>query len=186
MKSLKALWRYGSYLIVVFTLHGCFLFPPPNLPSSHSQHLGWTAQGRAAIRTKQDQVIVNFIWRYAPDETRIRLYGSFGKVYADLVAHPGHATLTTDDGRWQDADSGRLLKSVLGWGIPVEAANRWLARTFADSQSVPSGPLAAFNEWLIEYKDIKQVGDTLRPRRLKITGPEVSILLSIDTWQVNQ
>lgn len=152
---------------------------------------GWRAEGRLAVRTRDDAGNANFIWiEEGEDRFRLRLEGPLGQGGGRLAVDGVQAVLTTGDGqRYSGPDAGRLLDDLYGWDIPVSGLRKWLVGLpggDADYELDRFGRIAALDwrGWHIEYRRYRQVGDIDLPATLIATraASRTEIRVAIDQW----
>ena len=154
---------------------------------------GWRAEGRLAVRTRDDAGNANFVWiEESVDRFRLRLEGPLGQGGGRLAANGVQAVLTTGDGqRYTGSDAGLLLDELYGWDIPVAGLRQWLVGLpvgDADYELDRFGRITAldWHGWHIEYPRYRQVGDLDLPASLIATRAEsgTEIRVAIDQWEL--
>lgn len=196
--------RFGiAVLLVGSALLGACATGPRSVPedreaawSEQRQRLealsGWRAEGRLAVRTRDDAGNANFVWVETADERfRLRLEGPLGQGGARLVVDGEQAVLTTGDGRrYTGRDAGRLLEALYDWDIPVSGLRQWLVGlpgTDADYELDQFGRIAGLDwrGWHIEYRRYRQAGDLDLPATLVVTRTDsrTEIRVAIDQWE---
>ena len=152
---------------------------------------GWRAEGRLAVRTRDDAGNANFVWiEEGEDRFRLRLEGPLGQGGGRLVVDGVGAVLTTGDGqRYAGSDAGRLLGELYGWDIPVAGLRQWLVGlpgADADYDLDRFGRITALDwrGWRIEYRRYRQVGELDLPATLVASRAEAGteIRVAIDQW----
>lgn len=164
--------------------------------SDHRQQLealsGWSAEGRLAVRTRDDAGNANFVWVETGDERfRLRLEGPLGQGGGRLVVDGEQAVLTTGNGqRYVGRDAGQLLDDLYGWDIPVTGLRKWLLGlpgSNADYELDRFGRIAELDwrGWHIEYRRYRQVDDLDLPATLIATRADsgTEIRVAIDQWE---
>ncbi len=153
---------------------------------------GWRAEGRLAVRTRDDAGNANFVWIEEGEERfRLRLEGPLGQGGGRLVVDGGQAVLTTGDGQqYAGHDAGRLLDDLYGWNIPVTGLRQWLVGlpgSDADYELDRFGRITAleWRGWHIEYRRYRPVGDLDLPATLVATRADsgTEIRVAIDQWE---
>ena len=152
---------------------------------------GWRAEGRLAVRTRDDAGNANFVWiEEGEDRFRLRLEGPLGQGGGRLVVDGAQAVLTTGDGqRYASPDAGRLLDELYGWDIPVAGLRQWLVGlpgADADYELDRFGRITSleWRGWRIEYRRYRQVDDLDLPATLVATRTDsgTEIRVAIDQW----
>lgn len=153
---------------------------------------GWRAEGRLAVRTRDDAGNANFVWDEARGERfRLRLEGPLGQGGGRLVVDGDQAVLTTGDGQqYAGRDAGRLLDDLYGWDIPVTGLRQWLLGlpgADADYELDRFGRITSLDwrGWHIQYRRYRQVGGLDLPANLVATraDSDTEIRVAIDQWQ---
>jgi outer membrane lipoprotein LolB len=194
--SLSGYRRLFRWLALAGTLlAGCSFNPPLQGGFEQVPDTGWIAQGRVAIKTSEDSVVLNFLWKHDSGSDHVRLYGNLGKTYADLRASDNNAVLVADNKTYQDPSAEALLRRVLGWGIPIQEAARWLRgipvhhrdpslQVETDAAGKPK--LLHVGPWLVHYQRYDRFRERQLPTRLDIKGADAVLKISIHQWQDNE
>lgn len=152
----------------------------------------WRAEGRLAVRTRNDAGNAHFTWiDQGDDGFRLRLEGPLGQGGGRMSVNGEQAVLTTGDGqRYVDRDAGRLLEDLYGWDIPVTGLRQWLVGlpgADADYELDQFGRIASLDwrGWHIEYRRYRPVGDLDLPATLVATrtDTDTGIRVAIDQWE---
>ncbi len=153
---------------------------------------GWRAEGRLAVRTRDDAGNANFVWVEAGAERfRLRLEGPLGQGGGRLVVDGEQAVLTTGDGqRYSSHDASQLLDDLYGWDIPVAGLRQWLVGlpgADADYELDRFGRITTLDwrGWHIEYRRYRQAGGLDLPATLVATRADsgTEIRVAIDQWE---
>lgn len=192
-----------AVLGLVVALAGCAAGPRP-LPDDRAaawesmrarlQALDtWRAEGRLVVRSGNEGGQVAFTWIERPDGTfALRMAGPWGQGAARLSGGDGRAELHAADGaRYVAGDARELLAGVYGWDVPVAGLRRWLiglpgAETDYTLDRFGRVATLAWQEWRVDYRRYRQVGDLDVPAALTAarTGDGTEIRVAIDTWRL--
>ena len=129
--------------------------------------------GRIAVRYRAEASSGNIAWRHAAAADELLLTNALGQGVARLVRDGNQYLLTGSDGReHRAADSESLTEQVLGFRVPLEGLAEWVRGRPA--------PALEGRGWRVE---IQEYDAERRPRRLRITYPEIEIRLAISAWK---
>lgn len=155
---------------------GCVSQPPAMAAS-------YAVSGKAVIRSPQGGQRLSFRWQQARGEYRISVWGALGVGRLQLSGTE-QALLVSSGGR--DAITGpaaQMMEQHLGWSVPLEAMGSWLlgepANTLAQDLVVTDdrGRVTRLKQgnWEIEFSQYEWVNDQWRPKRMDITGGQISM-----------
>lgn len=184
-----------AILIVFFIaiiLGGCSVVPVKtgevlqfDRPEAYKQD-DWYFEGRLAV-VGQDSIAAMIKWRHAADRDEVELSGplSQGKVVMTVVA--GMAVV--DDGETKkeyEGDVDRLMARIFGVDMPVTALKYWVFGVVDPGRAWQSSGGEGFQQggWQVSYKEVRQVGVDMLPRKIFIDNQQTKIKLIIDDWEI--
>ncbi len=192
--------KLGVFIVAVLLLSACATTPSlDSQQPSESDRLAWLQQqqewqfeARFSIRLEDGSGSSGgsgkLSWKQTADSLEMDFYGALGRGAWRLSATPQLATLRLADGRViQGADIEAILRSELGWDIPIVDFSRWLRGAPAkvgDSIDAFGRPQSVFREfWKIEYRSWMQVDGYSLPKKIELTAPGRRLKLAIKTWE---
>ena len=156
----------------------------------------WTVKGRIGVKTPEQGFTSNLSWQHLSDKQQFRIYGSFGKTYAELIQSATGATLELSDKEiYQSTDVEQLLHQVLGYPLPIEHLEYWILGlpypgNDSDLTFDKSGHLQtiSYQQWKISYKKYKRFASfdgLYLPSKITVTDGEVTLRLSLRDWSMD-
>jgi len=156
-------------LLIVLALAGCAQIEvkPPAGP------LEFDLAGRIAARYRDDAFTGILTWRHAGSGDEMLLSTPMGQGVARIVREDDAVVVTTAEGQeYSDRDGEALTERVLGFRLPIAGLAEWV-------RGRPALALEA-RGWKVEYQERDAEG---RPRRLRVTHPDVDLRLVISEWK---
>lgn len=163
LRDIRARWR--SALAALVALVAACASPPPAPADGATEH--WLGRfslmlTEPGVERQQEKVQGRFELRARGERRALTVFSPFGQTMAQLEDRPGHARLTTSDGKTLEADSAeRLLEQALGWRLPVHELPAWLGARAAE-------PQAPGSDWRVR---VASRFDDGRPRILEAEWP---------------
>lgn len=158
-------------------------------------------KGRFSIQYKLDgkeeSLHGKFGWEQSPDLTVVTLQSPLGQTMAKIDVTPHMATFIAPNRAPLSApDADELIKSQLGWTLPVSGMKGWLQGCATDSKGKPfiASPKATQvitqDGWQINYTSWIEGPTIPLPKRIDMTkgsnglrnGVDITIKLVIDEW----
>lgn len=190
-----------SMLLIIY---GCALKPPVAVPENNWQQQQqqlysidqWQVEGRIGVKTIDQGFTANLNWQHQPDNQQLRIYGSFGKTYAEINQNADFAILKISaDETYQSTDIESLVHKVLGYSLPVDQLEYWImglpapgndsALTF-DKLGYPE--TMNYQQWKVSYNNYQRFGtfgDHYLPTKITLTDGEVTLKLSLRNWSMD-
>jgi outer membrane lipoprotein LolB len=150
----------------------------------------WSLDGRLAVNDGEDGGSGRLHWRTVGETSVLDFHGALGRGAWRLESEPGRSRLVLADGDSYRARSvGELVRSQLGWEIPVESLSWWVRGLAApgaveNRQLDESGRLKELNQagWRIEYGRYLQAGEVAMPSRMTATRDQRKVKLAVRQW----
>lgn len=182
-------FRSCAALAAAAALAGCALFAPsPPLPPAPAFEL----LGRVAVSYDGRTFSSGVRWQHAADRDELWLMTPAGQALAHIVGDADGATYTgADRSEYKAADIASLIRSALGWEMPVARLAWWVQGEPAPGVVVQSaerdaqGRLANLvqDDWRIAYAYESLDARDGRLQRLELAGESTRIRLVIDRWR---
>jgi len=174
--------KYLIYLVILviwIALSGCAgrgqgptLDQPPD----------FIARGKIALRTPSGNHTANFAWQQYGEVYRVDVWGVLGQGRLQLVGTPSRMEVRRGRERVAVGDPDSLMKTHLGWQLPVAFLPGWM---LGEGVSVLS-PTAKVANWTVEFSDFRLVEDpdsvsisAETPRRLDARNGPVRLIVLI-------
>lgn len=147
--------------------------------------------GRMLVSNEGRAFSSNFRWRHVADNDEIWLMSPVGQTLAYIVADDTGATLkSADQQEYQARSVESLTRRVLGWPLPLDHLQYWIAGTTAPGTAAvmvgrdEQGRLEALEQhgWHIRYA-YPEPGAGGQPRRLDMAQQGQQIRIVIDQWR---
>ena len=178
-------WLCGMLVLLLLT-SGCAVVPDrPDRPAD------FDAEGRMAVRSGSDGFTASFTWQQWDDQYQISMWGPFGQGRTTISGNARRLVIFDGRGERRYAGApGRLMRSQLGWSLPLAVLPTWLQGQPADGYPVDAvqadaqGRLTYFDQlgWRVELDRYQDTTYGVRPARLKATGEDARITVSIRRW----
>jgi outer membrane lipoprotein LolB len=186
-------------------LAGCSTLPPDaaervaraQLYETRMDRLGaltaWSLQGRLAVNDGQDGGSGTLFWQQWDDSARMNFHGALGRGAWQLQAEDDAAVLELADGRRFEAGSvDELVRTELGWQIPVDSLAWWVRGLAApgayEQRSLDQdGRLLSLSQrgWIIEFGRYRPVGAIDLPLKLTARSADRSVKLAVRDWRID-
>lgn len=201
--------KTGLFAVIVITigLTGCSTMQsinPVNLFSSETPRKcvdTVSIRGRFSIQYKLDgreeSLHGKFGWDQSPENTVVTLMSPLGQTMAKIELTPQMATFTAPNRAPASApDAEELIKSRLGWTLPVSGMKGWLQGCATDSRgqsfiATPKSPQVITRDgWQINYASWIDGPTMPLPKRIdlikgnpdSLDGTDINLKLVIDEW----
>jgi outer membrane lipoprotein LolB len=185
---------------------GCAL-PPPRPVASEQERLArwqrqvtavaalrqWTATGRVSIQQGRQGWNAALYWDQAEASFRLRIMAPLAQGTWQIEGTADAVAMTTPQQEHLLAvDVETLLKTQLGWSLPVDGARYWLTgipdptRAYQRLQLDEVGRLKELEQgdWHVLVQEYQTVGSVDLPRRLTIDRGDLSLRLAVTQWQI--
>lgn len=208
MKKIFHLCKIGLLAVFFFSipLSGCSNFPSlpktdffsKDAPRSCAENAG--IKGRFSIRYqangKEESLHGNFDWKQASDYTVITLLSPLGQSMAKIEITPRLTTFIAPNKAPRSAiNTEELIKSELGWTLPVTGLRNWLQGCATDIQGMPfiatpeSTQVITRDGWQIDYITWIEGPTMPLPKRINLIkgsndpgDVDINLKLVIDEW----
>lgn len=167
-------------LFLLLFLAGCSVTPP----KSTSPDTIFDLSGRIAVKYDDEGFYGNLRWIHRRHSDEVWLLSPLGQTVAHIEKNSSGALLTSGDGkRYQAADVESLTEKILGWRLPLEGLDSWVAGRAASGSpsqaSYEGGILKRLNQdgWDIQYERRFENG---RPRQLQLQRKGIRIKFVVD------
>ena len=152
----------------------------------------WSLKGRLAVNDGKEGGSGSFIWSNHGESISMDFHGALGRGAWRLDADNGGAVLELADGEVYHAPSlSQLVKSRLGWEMPVDALSWWVRACAApgewDRRELDeNGRLRGLSQfgWVIEYGNFKEVGGVYMPLKLTARRDSHTVKLAMRSWSL--
>ena len=145
---------------------------------------------------REEGVHGSFEWEQKPDLTTITLLTPLGQVAATVDVMPQLTTFTIPGKQPKTApDAEGLLRSQLGWDLPVNGMKQWLQGCAVDIKGNPfiatpeKKTVITKEKWQIDYVSWIDGPTMPLPKRINIakgkdsTNLDINIKLVVDEWR---
>ncbi len=208
MKKTFHPYKIGMFAVFLFSimLSGCSSFQSmeklnifsSDTPRSCSEKAG--VKGRFSIHYqadgKEESLHGGFDWKQAPDYTVITLLSPLGQSMAKIEITPQLTTfIAPNKAPRSAANAEELIKSELGWTLPVTGLKDWLQGCATDMQGKPfiaspeSKQVITRDGWQIDYITWIEGPVMPLPKRINLTkgssdsrDVNINLKLVIDEW----
>jgi outer membrane lipoprotein LolB len=173
----------------------------------------WTLRGQVALNHTHTSLAGQLYWQQRQQQLDLNLRDTFGRNRLKISSDGQQATLDIDDKHYQTDDAEALLADVADLDLPLSRLPGWLRGAAGDeclltalavpqatitaeaeietqaTSEIDSGAPAALicdldnKRWQISYHSWQQVKGESLPRKLTITGPDLTLKLAISRWQ---
>ncbi len=147
------------------------------------------------IDDREEGVHGSFEWEQTPDRTSITLLSPLGQVVATIDVMPQITTFMVPGKPPKSApDAESLIKSQLGWTLPVNGMKEWLQGCAVDAKGKPfiASPdrktVTTKDKWQIDYVSWIDGPTMPLPKRINLTkgkdltNLDLNMKLVIDEW----
>lgn len=154
--------------------------------------------GRLTIRytqnDKEQSITANFEWQQDPGNTEITLISPTGQIVAKIEQNASGARLQqANQPPHHAANMEALLRSQLGWSLPVAGLRDWLQGYTKNAdqsyRAVPSEDDARLeaDDWQLRYASWARETGAAHPKRIDLyrndsQAGEIAIKILIDQW----
>jgi outer membrane lipoprotein LolB len=152
----------------------------------------WTLQGRIAVQMEKQSGSASLQWKQDDEEYLIRIIGPFGKGTIELNGNKQGVSLRDANDQLQHAkDAETLLKSYLGWYVPINGLHYWIRGLPNPEQSIETmvldenSRISALSQagWQVSYGAYMKVDMPYLPRKLEIRNQGLKVKLTVRKWQ---
>ena len=198
LKSTRAL----SAFIVMLLLWGCASTPEPAdlevvddtwtlRRDTLLQLQNWELDGRIGITVEHQAWQASLVWVQRGENFLLDVAGPLGQGRLMVSGGPNGVRAERHDGRVVNAtDVESLLRSELGWTLPVEGLRYWVKGVPNPRESTQSialdelGRLAELNQsgWRIRYPSYIESDDVDLPHKIRLDSGDVSVRMVVDQW----
>lgn len=158
------------------------------------------AKGRFSIQyrtdNKKESLHGKFDWKQTADYTVITLFSPLGQTVARIEVSPGATTFVSPGHAPRSAGNAEeLIRSELGWTLPVSGLRNWLQGCATDTQghafrATPVSNQVITNDgWQINYVTWSEEPPATLPKRIDLTkgsrdtrDVDIQLKLVIDEW----
>ena len=155
---------------------GCASQPPAMAAS-------YAVTGKAVVRSPQGSQRMSFRWQQARGEYRISVWGALGVGRVQLSGTQQAISVFKGGGDAMSGPAAQMMDQYLGWSVPLEAMGSWLlgepATTLGQDLVTTDdrGRVTGLRQggWEIEFSQYEWVNDRWRPKRMDITGGQISM-----------
>ena len=152
----------------------------------------WSLEGRLAVRDENDGGSGYFSWKQSDESTRMDFHGAMGRGAWRLVADAQGAVLELSDGSSYRASTvDELVRSRLGWLIPIDALASWVKGIAApgdeaDRELDEAGKLLRLQQqgWVIDYGRYQVVDRVSLPSKMTARQQQRYVKLAVKNWSV--
>ena len=143
----------------------------------------YAVSGKAVIRSPQGGQRLSFRWQQARGEYRISVWGALGVGRVQLSGTQQAISVFKGGGDAMSGPAAQMMDQYLGWSVPLEAMGSWLlgepATTLGQDLVTTDnrGRVTGLRQggWEIEFSQYEWVNDRWRPKRMDITGGQISM-----------
>lgn len=161
----------------------------------------FTLKARIGIQMPRRGYSGALTWQHQGKQTDdITVYSPLGSQVASISQTANHAKLTNQKGQTFEANSAaQLIKTHLGWTLPVEQLNHWLLANpqtrntgitgiTGIKQFDAQGRLTMLTQqgWTIQYKQYSNWNGIDLPSKVFIKSKDFSLKLIANDWQFTQ
>lgn len=152
----------------------------------------WEITGRLAITDGKEGGSGALIWEQHGDVTRMNFRGTLSQGNWQLDAGPGGAELRLGDGTRHEApDVEALVRSHVGWNVPVGALSFWVrglaaGESWDERRLDESGRLLRLRQagWTVEIDRYRDDGVMALPSRLTARRGDYAVKLVVKEWRL--
>lgn len=191
-----------SAFIVMLLLWGCASTPEPAdlevvddtwtlRRDTLLQLQNWELDGRIGITVEHQAWQASLVWVQRGENFLLDVAGPLGQGRLMVSGGPNGVRAERHDGRVVNAtDVESLLRSELGWTLPVEGLRYWVKGVPNPRESTQSialdelGRLAELNQggWRIRYPSYIESDDVDLPHKIRLDSGDVSVRMVVDQW----
>jgi outer membrane lipoprotein LolB len=151
----------------------------------------WTLHGRIAVSGGGDGGSGQLLWTQTGDDTVFEMRAPVSRQTWRLSASPGVVRLDGLDGGARHGDDAEtLLRSELGWNLPLSSLASWVrgmrgdgpARVQFDADGLPA--LIEQHGWRIEYRAWDRSTDPALPSRVFASRGDQRVRLAVSGWDL--
>lgn len=147
-------------------------------------------RGRLAVSDGTRAANVALEWRRHGASDRLEFLSPLGQVLGRLSIASQGITLEGQDGRvYRGASAEDLLRTHLGFSVPVDALGHWLLGRAPEGRVLErdaAGLPARLTDrgWLIEYPEYQPTERGPLPRRIEGHWGDLRFTLIVDAWEL--
>ena len=150
----------------------------------------WQISGRILYKDANEKHSAYISWQQNQDDFDMAITTLIGTRVMGLSQRQNLATLTLDDGEYQDTQTENLLWRLTGWHLPTSQLPQWLKGQFngyAAPSFAPEGWLQSLtaDNWQIQYSDYRIVDGVVLPHHITLQDNQRSIKIKISQWTLN-
>jgi outer membrane lipoprotein LolB len=196
MRGLSS-WQIRVWVLIVFALSGCQTSPPRPVLSPQQYSIqaipNWQAEGKIAINMNGQRQNASFKWEQDQADYVVHLFGPFGQGTTWLRrTSEGVSLENAEIGLKRAATAEQLMKTNLGWQVPVSNLQYWLRGLTAPSprpkhqETDPRGLLTALEQegWTVAYPQYQTFQGLLLPAKMTAKRDAITVTIAIKQWQL--
>ncbi len=153
----------------------------------------WGFAGRVAVTADNKGWNANLRWQQQDAHYDIRVLAPLGQTVAWLTGDAQGVELrTAGHGLTQAAEPEILLRSELGWSVPVSGLRYWVlglpdrGRPATNTELDGEGRLSRLSQdgWDIRFLRYKRIDALDLPDKITLANSRLDVRLVVDSWQV--
>jgi len=150
----------------------------------------WAVSGRLAFSDGEHGGTLRFDWNAEPQATSMTFKAPMAQGQWCLHVDRGGAELRDADGRIQRNASARtLLRSRLGWDVPLPRLRYWIKAIPADGDGLvtdSAGLPATISGagWTVEYSHYRRIAGIMLPGKLKLKRSKLRLNIILGSWTI--
>jgi len=190
------------WLALLITLISNCSTAPPIAPTADWQQQqaiqeelkDWMLRGRVNVQYENESHTPRIQWHQRDKGYNIRLWGTFNAGNTRIIGKGGDVTMEHDGKVFKANSPEDLILQQLGYELPVSYLEYWVRgipapNSRADFTLNEQNQLSQINQdgWTINYKEHRQYGNFIFPRRVEVTRPRNDIRLRFVslTWNLD-
>ncbi len=151
----------------------------------------WELDGRVGITVEHQAWQASLVWIQRGENFLLDVAGPLNQGRLMVSGGPNGVRAERHDGRVVNAtDVEALLRSELGWTLPVAGLRYWVKGVPNPRESTESialdelGRLAELNQggWRIRYPSYIESEDVDLPHKIRLDSGDVSVRMVVDQW----
>ena len=190
-----------SLALLVILISNCSTVPPIASTADWQQQRAiqeelrdWMLRGRVNVQYENESHTPRIQWHQRDKGYNIRLWGTFNAGNTRIIGQRGDVTMEHDGKVFKANSPEDLILQQLGYELPVSYLEYWVRgmpapNSRADFTLNEQNQLSQINQdgWTIKYKDHRQYGNFILPRRVEVTRPRNDIRLRFVslTWKLD-
>ena len=152
----------------------------------------WSLAGRLAVSDSKDGGSGNLRWEQTENGSRMDFHGAMGRGAWRMTSNASGARLELADGTIHDAGSvDMLVRSQLGWDIPVDSLSWWVRGLAApggyqERRLGEEGDLQELLQdgWTVTFGKYRSFGGAMLPVKVSARQADWKIKLAIRDWNL--